>query len=249
MRYLCLVYVDERSFDALPASERAGCVADHLAYREKLDASRQLVAADPLASVRSAVTVRRRGGKLSVTDGPFVETKEQLGGYFLIDVRDLNDAIRVASHIPSARLGAIEVRPLACLEGVAGCAGRAPREARGTRYLCLVCYEEAHLDALPKAQRDALVADNVACDEALVKSGQLIVANALAPVQSATLVRVRGGKLQVSDGPYAETKEQIGGFVLIAAKDLDDAIRVAARMPVARLGSIEVRAVHPLGEG
>ena len=246
MRYLCLIYGDERADAARPQAERDACVAEHRAFRDNLAASGRLVAADPLERVRSAVTVRRRSGKLFVTDGPFAETKEQLGGFYLIDVRDLNDALRVASRIPSATRGTIEVRPVAHARGATD---RAPRDVKGMRHLCLVCFEEAQLDALSETERDALDADNAACYAALVESGRLCVAHALAPVHSATLVRVRRGKLSLADGPYADTKEQIGGFALIAATDLDDAIKVAARMPVARFGSVEVRAVHPLRKG
>jgi len=246
MKYLCLVYVEEKTFDSLPKGEQDECVAEHLAYDQVLAKSGHLISTEALASARTAVTVRSRDGRVAVTDGPFAATKEQLGGFFLIAARDLNDAIRVASHIPSARNGSIEVRPISRLAGQTEDSSQPPTKTSPTKYLCLVCFEEKELDALPKAEWDALVADSVEYDETLKKSGHMIVAHALAPVQSATTVRVRGGKLSMTDGPYAATKEQLGGFILIAAKDLDDAIRVAARVPVARLGCVEVRAVHEL---
>jgi hypothetical protein len=83
-----------------------------LAYVEQLRKRGCLIAAEPLQSVRTATTVRVRNGKVSLTDGPFAETKETLGGFFLIDARDLDDALKVASEWPSARLGSIEVRPI-----------------------------------------------------------------------------------------------------------------------------------------
>jgi hypothetical protein len=83
-----------------------------MAYCDRLQRLGQLVAASPLHPVETAVTVRVRNGQTTTTDGPFAETKEQLGGYLLVDVRDLNDAIRVASNFPAARLGSVEVRPL-----------------------------------------------------------------------------------------------------------------------------------------
>lgn len=85
---------------------------ESMANCDELQKNGQFIAASPLQPVERATTVRVRNGKTSVTDGPFAEIKEQLGGYFLIDVKDLNDAIRVASKIPPARLGSIEVRPL-----------------------------------------------------------------------------------------------------------------------------------------
>jgi len=105
MKYLCLVYLEEEKLHAVPDKE---CLACGTALRE----SGKLVAAEPLEPVASATTVRVRNGKVSITDGPFAETKEQLAGFYLVDARDLNEAIQVASKIPPARVGSIEVRPV-----------------------------------------------------------------------------------------------------------------------------------------
>ncbi len=112
MKYLCLVYLEEKKLDALSKSEFDALVAESLAYDEVLRKSGHFVAAHALQSVQTATTIRTRNGKLSMTDGPFAETKEQLGGFILIEARDLNDAIQVASKIPPGRLGSIEVRPI-----------------------------------------------------------------------------------------------------------------------------------------
>jgi hypothetical protein len=105
MKYLCLVYMDEKTLDAVPDS-------DCMAYGESLRKTGRYIAAEALQSVHSATTVRVRNGKMSMTDGPFAETKEQLAGFYLIDAKDLNDAVQVASQIPPARVGSIEVRPV-----------------------------------------------------------------------------------------------------------------------------------------
>lgn len=112
MKYLCLVYHDEKQLEALPADEFNALVADTLANGKKLQRSGHEIAAGVLQYVHAATTVRVRGGRVSVTDGPFAETKEQLGGYVLIEARDLNEAIRIAAEMPPARNGSIEVRPL-----------------------------------------------------------------------------------------------------------------------------------------
>ena len=104
MKYLCLVYLDEKNLDAVPDSECKTC-------GEGLRNSGHHIAAEALQSVHTATTVRVRNGKVSVTDGPFAETKEQLAGFYLIDAKDLNEAIQLASKIPPARVGSIEVRP------------------------------------------------------------------------------------------------------------------------------------------
>ena len=115
------------------------------------------------------------------------------------------------------------------------------------KYLCLVYYEEAKLQALSKRAFDALVAESLACDEALRQGGHFVAAQALQSVQTATTIRRNSnGKLSMTDGPFAETKEQLGGFILIEARDLNDAMSVAAKIPSGRLGSIEVRPILEL---
>jgi hypothetical protein len=114
------------------------------------------------------------------------------------------------------------------------------------KYLCLIYYEEQKLNALPKRELDALIDEALAYDEVLRKSGHYLVSDALQSVQTATTLRVRNGKVSMTDGPFAETKEQLGGFILIDARDLDDAIQVASKIPPARLGSVEVRPISEL---
>jgi hypothetical protein len=116
MKYLCLVYHEEEKINALPRSEYDDIVHSVLDYREELRKSGHYITSSPLQSVHTATTIRVRGGKVSITDGPFAETKEQLGGFYLIEARDLNEAIRLAAMMPPARIGSIEVRPLAQLD-------------------------------------------------------------------------------------------------------------------------------------
>ena len=112
MKYLCLAYEAEATFTAMPREAWDAVREETLGYVAALKRSGHLLDARPLKSATSAVTLKLRNGQLSVTDGPFAETKEQLGGYFLIDARDLNEAIQIASKWPGARYGEIEVRPV-----------------------------------------------------------------------------------------------------------------------------------------
>ena len=105
MKYLCLVYLDEKRLDEVPDED---CVEYDTAIRKK----GYCLASEALQSVQTATSVRVRNGKVSVTDGPFAETKEQLAGFYMIEARDLNEAIQIASKIPPARLGCVEVRPI-----------------------------------------------------------------------------------------------------------------------------------------
>ena len=109
------------------------------------------------------------------------------------------------------------------------------------KYLCLVYSEEKQLETMPDSEC-------LAYDEALRKSGHCLASEALQPVQTATTVRVRNGQVSVTDGPFAETKEQLAGFYLIEARDLNEAIQLASKIPPARVGSIEVRPIRPLRE-
>jgi hypothetical protein len=112
MKYLCMAYEEEHILNALTQQQWDALRGETMAYVESLRQSGQLVVTHALQSVQNATTVRVRNGKISMTDGPFAETKETLGGFFLIEARDLNEALLVASRWPSARLGSIEVRPI-----------------------------------------------------------------------------------------------------------------------------------------
>ena len=114
------------------------------------------------------------------------------------------------------------------------------------RYICLIYNDETPMAKMPKAESDAFMAEYGQFTESIKKSGQYIAGEALHPVQSATSVRIRNGKLSTTDGPFAETKEQLGGFILIEARDLNEAIQVAAKIPLARRGSIEVRPIREI---
>ena len=157
MRYICLVYLVEKEMDAMTKTQADTCTEESLAYDAALRKAGHLIAAHALQPVAAATTIRVRNGKLSTTDGPFAETKEQLGGFLLIEARDLNEALH--------------------------------------------------------------------------------------PTSSSTTVRVREGKALTTDGPFAETKEQLGGYYIVNCKDLDEAIQIAADIPGAAAGAIEVRPV------
>jgi hypothetical protein len=112
MRFMLLMYRDEKVWDVKPEAERVAIRQRAIDTSEALRARGIFLAGDPLLPTGTAVTVRMTAGKPMATDGPFAETKEQLGGYYLIEARDLNDALQVAQKIPSVRTGSIEVRPI-----------------------------------------------------------------------------------------------------------------------------------------
>jgi hypothetical protein len=112
MRYLCLIYDDEKKVATMPEPESNAFMGEYFAFTDGIKQSGHYLAGEALQPVVTATTVRVRNGKVGTTDGPFAETKEQLGGYYVIEARDLNDAIQVAAKIPSARIGSVEVRPI-----------------------------------------------------------------------------------------------------------------------------------------
>jgi hypothetical protein len=112
MKFLCLFFFDEHVFDDLSKRQQDALVDASLAYDQRLRESHQLIAAQALQPAREAVTLRARGEDVSITDGPFAETKEQVGGFVLIEAHDMNEAMRVASEFPVFRLGGAEVRPV-----------------------------------------------------------------------------------------------------------------------------------------
>jgi hypothetical protein len=112
MKYLCLIYESEQMYATMPKDEADAVFGEYFAFTDDIRKSGKFVAGEALQPTQSATTVRVRNGKVSTTDGPFAETKEQLGGYYLIEATDLNDAIQVAAKIPGARVGSVEIRPI-----------------------------------------------------------------------------------------------------------------------------------------
>ena len=114
------------------------------------------------------------------------------------------------------------------------------------KYLCMVIIDEKKLKALSKSDSQALDDESLAYDDTLRKTGHFLAAQALQFVSTARTLRLQKGKIHVTDGPFADTKEHVGGFILIEAKDLDEAIQLASRIPAVRLGAVEVRPVKEL---
>ena len=112
MKFLCLIYEEQSTFDEQSPDEWETLRSDVLGYVEKLRTTGKLIDAQPLQRANRASVVRVRRGNVSVTDGPFIETKEQIGGFFIVEAEDKDEAIRLAAEWPSAHLGTIEVRPL-----------------------------------------------------------------------------------------------------------------------------------------
>jgi hypothetical protein len=242
MKYILLMYGDERLWSE---EERTACMVESMRICDRLIAEGKYIASSPLESVTTAATVRVREGQVLVVDGPFAETTEQLGGYYILELANLDEAIAVASALPPATKGTVEIRPLFPLEGLPP--SREPPEGtidgEGSKQsYMLLCYDdpEAWRAAGPAALKDAM-AEAAALARQLGDAGMYVAASPLHPTEVATSVRVRAGKREITDGPFAETNEVLGGYYVILAESRDDALRIAARHPGARVGSVEVR--------
>ncbi len=113
MRYMLLIYDPESAWESMPEAERNELFGEYMAFTESIRESGHLLAGDPLEPTATATTLRVRGGKAVTSDGPFAETREQLGGYYIVEARDLDEALELAARVPSARIGCVEVRPIA----------------------------------------------------------------------------------------------------------------------------------------
>jgi hypothetical protein len=243
MKYMLLMYGDERCWTD---EERKACMVESMKIGDRLAAEGKYIASSPLESVSVAATVRVRNGQVLVVDGPFAETTEQLGGYYVLELAHLDEAIAVAASLPPVRKGTVEIRPLSSLEGLPPARGLSEVGDEGARrpYM-LLCYDDpsAWREAGPDALRDAR-AEASALARQLSDAGLYVDASPLHSTDVATSVRVREGRRAITDGPFAETHEVLGGYYIILAESRNDALRIAARHPGAKLGSVEVRPLH-----
>ncbi len=245
MKYLFLIYSPE---SAWTEEERSACMVKSHGICDELAAAGKYITAAPLESVTTASTVRKQAGKPLVTAGPFAETTEQLGGFYLLDLANLDEAIAVASRLPPTVKGTVEIRPILELDGLPP-SREIPlggSDPAGEPYLLLSYDDEVAWKNLGDAELRAAMAEAVGITHELHAQGRYLGASPLHPTSTATSVRTRDGKRIVTDGPFAETHEVLGGFYLILAKSQEDALEIAARHPGLRFGSVEVRQVFDL---
>jgi hypothetical protein len=240
MKYMFLMYGPESRWTA---EERKDCMVESLRICDELAGAGKFIATAPLQSVTTAATVRMRDGRPLITDGPFAETTEQLGGFFLLDLADLDEAIAVATRLPPVSKGTAEIRPLLALDGLPPARPIAAGASDPTlTAFMLLCYDdEAAWQAAGTTARQEAMAEAAALARELSAAGKYLRASPLHPAATATCVRVREKKRLIADGPFAETHEVLGGFYLILADSRAAALQVAAMHPGLRHGAVEVR--------
>jgi hypothetical protein len=243
MKFICLSYMDEKVWDSMPKTEQEAMIEEWFTYDDVLRVSGHwLDGGQALQSVRAAKTLRRRGGKVMVTDGPYAETKEQLGGIGVLEARNLDEAVALMSKHPCARFGSVlEIRPVDA-ELDERCAPEATSEVavEGAKIACLGFGDESRADR----EREAMIEECIAYHEVLRKYGQDVGGVALQCSSTAKTIRARGGKVMVTDGPYAETKEQLGGVATLRFRNMDEAVEAWRNHPCLRFGDVlELRPV------
>jgi len=250
MNYLLLI-----CSDGVPTADKAATM------RREIPAwirdTRGRIYGQPLAGPDAAKTVRVRDGQTLVSDGPFIETKEFVAGFDIISCTDLDEAIEVAARHPVSWFHTVEVRPFAADTApgarpwMADDSGRrdelaarlaTPVADGATRYLLTLC-----VDGIPESDEEeaAIDRDTEAWIAKMGGRGVQVYGHALAHAEMATTVRVRDGETLLSDGPFIETKEFIGGIDLIDCAGIDEAVTVTAEHPITRFHMIEVRPLAP----
>jgi hypothetical protein len=236
MKYLAFICAD-----GIPAAEDMVVLQRECPrWVEEMDGRGVRLFGRELDLPETAATVRVREGETLVTDGPFAETKEFIAGFDVLECADMDEAIEVAAKHPSSWFQKIEIRPF--VDGLeldeATARFAAGDDSAGTPYCLMKC-----LDGIPAEPQveESIMREGTAWAEDLKARGLLVLGHALQHKDTATTVRVRDGETLLSDGPFIETKEFVGGISVIYCDGREQAIEIAAAHPLARHHMIEVR--------
>jgi len=255
MKFVCLGYCAREAWDAVPKGVQDARIEECFAYDDELrNRGHWLDGGQALQTAQRAKTLCFREGKVLVTDGPFAETKEQLGGLGVLEARDMDQAVEIMSRHPGIQIGPFEIRPLneeAIKRQAAAVAQRRGDQAAATSdkaktptFACLGYIDEKRGAAMSQGEFAAMIEECVAFDRARQHDGHWVSALALQGAATAKTVRFNEGKVLVTDGPFAETKEQLGGVVVNRFKDISQAVALLSKHPALRFGVvIEIRPI------
>jgi len=216
--------------EGAPPAEASGFAEMNKLARE-LASQGKLRRGAPLGPVSDGALIRVRGGKALVSDGPFAESKEVVGGFWIVDVSSREEAIEIARRTPHARYGTVEVHPV-------GVRLTYTENEEGTPFLLVFRMEPGLTD--PDGSK---LQEMIDFGEGLASKGTLLETAPLAADPPPARIEVRGGKTLVTDGPFAEAKEAVGGYGVVRVAGREAAIELAKRYPHARWGPVEVREI------
>ncbi len=244
MQYVLLIHAAETRFATMTREAGEATMQAYGAFTRDLFATGRAADCAALEPTHTATSVRVREGKRTVQDGPFAETREQLGGYYTLAAEREDEALAWAERIPDAKGGTVEVRPLMAMPVMSSKPGGVTLDPATHKQYGLFLYEpESARSGRAEADRRALFGRYQELNAELRASGHLIAGDALDGPAKAKSVSVEAGRRIVRDGPFAETREQLGGYYRVWARDLDEAIAIAARIPAAETGTVEVRPI------
>ncbi len=234
MKFMLMIIDDEKAEAALAPGEIEKIVAKHNEFGRQLRATGKYIDSRRLRFTNEATTIRQTAGGTTYVDGPFAESKEVLGGYYLIEANSKPEAIEWAKKLPYLEVGGVEVRP--CRTGAQG---HVPIRATN-QYMTLFI-----VDSTKRMERDAVfnaIDRHYELSLELAAAGKFVSSRALEPPSAASTIRWKNGAHIVSDGPFAETREFIGGFFVIACDTKDEALKWAEQLSAAN-EACEVRPV------
>jgi hypothetical protein len=240
MQYIALLGTDEATAPAPGSDDYNARLGGYLAFAERNGAA--IVDAAPLQRTDTATTIRHTDGPPLVTDGPYAESAEAVGGYYVLEAESLDDAIEMARQLPVVEEGWVSIRP------AVGWWDYTDGEGGGgaDRWLALM-YGKEEPDSGPGTEAWAeMAAAHQAFVASQAEARTIAAGGAVHPLDTATTVRVRDGEVLVTDGPYAESAEVTGGLYVLSAPDRDAAVALATQIPSAPGGAVEVRPLHVL---
>lgn len=240
MRFMCLLYDQEPTGDT---PEDAGIFEAYGAFDEQVTASGAYVHGEALEPSTTARSLRKTPEGVMVTDGPFLETREQLGGFYILECASREDAEAWAAKIPAAETGRVEVRQLA---------GHDPRllEVVGKpRFMALIYGDESKFIPVGTDAHREIISGHRRFTEDCVARDSYVTGDGLYTSDTARTVAVRDGSVSVTDGPYAETREVLGGFYELACASIEEAVELARQLVWTDNGGIEVRPVMSMEMG
>jgi len=237
--YLLLICVAENV--RLTAEESAAMPAATESWVAEMEARGVRKEGGPLRGVREAVTVRIRDGEVLVSDGPFTETREQVAGLNVLTCPSMAEAIEIASQHPTARIGTFELRPF---DPAGWWRSEDRRGPDDPEYLMIHCLDET-VELSPADNCDvpgsAAAREQQAWDAETYARGVKLAGGRLQSAGAARTVRVRDGEVLLTDGPFAETREQVAGLNVLTCPSMAEAIEIASQHPTARIGTFELR--------
>jgi hypothetical protein len=242
MHYVLLIHAAESRYATLSKEEGEAVMQAYSEYSKELFATGRAGDCAALEGSHTATSVQIRDGKRVVKDGPFAETREQLGGYYAVDATSEEEALDWGTKIPDAKGGTVEVRPIVPAPETK-IQGKKLDPKAYKEYLLLIYEAEARWMTMSEAEQGATFARYGAFSKGLKESGQFIAGEQLDTVRKAKSVSVDDTGRVVKDGPFAETREQLGGYYRVLARDLDEAITLASKIPAAETGTIEIRPI------